>query len=51
MSEVEFLEIKAAIDEALDQADRGEDIPLEEFEKSMRTKYGIPRADSSRRSK
>jgi len=43
MSEDEFLETKAAIDEALDQADRGEGMWLEDFERDMRTKYGISR--------
>jgi len=43
MSEGEFLETKAAIDEALDQAGRGETVSLEEFERDMRAKYGISR--------
>lgn len=32
-----------AIAEGLRQADRGEGIPLEEFDAKMRKKYGIPR--------
>jgi Arc/MetJ-type ribon-helix-helix transcriptional regulator len=43
MSEAEFLDSRAAIDEALDQAKRGEGVTLEEFENDMRTKYGISR--------
>jgi Arc/MetJ-type ribon-helix-helix transcriptional regulator len=43
MSEAEFPETKAAIDEALDQAERGEGVALEEFEREMRSKYGISR--------
>jgi predicted transcriptional regulator len=43
MDEPEFRETKAAIDEALEQADRGEGTPLEEFDHHMRAKYGISR--------
>ena len=43
MDLAEFGETKAAVDEALEQADRGEGISLEEFEKQMRSKYGIQR--------
>jgi len=41
MDQAEFRETKAAIGEALEQADRGEGISLEEFDKNMRAKYGI----------
>ena len=43
MDEAEFRETKAAIGEALEQADRGEGISLEEFDENMRAKYGIQR--------
>ena len=43
MDQAEFRETKAAIGEALEQADRGEGISLEEFDKNMRAKYGIQR--------
>ena len=43
MDEEEFRQTKAAISEALDQADRGEGISLEEFDKGMRARYGIQR--------
>ena len=41
MDETELRDTKAAIHEALDQADRGEGISLEDFNQKMRTKYGI----------
>ena len=43
MDAAEFSETKAAVGEALEQADRGEGISLEEFDKKMRSKYGIQR--------
>ena len=43
MDEEEFRQTRAAIDEALDQAGRGEGISLEEFDKGMRARYGIQR--------
>ena len=43
MDQAELRETKAAIGEALEQADRGEGISLEEFDKNMRAKYGIQR--------
>jgi Arc/MetJ-type ribon-helix-helix transcriptional regulator len=43
MDEAEFRATKAAVDEALEQAGRGEGISLEDFEKKMRAKYGIKR--------
>ena len=43
MDEAEFRETKAAIGEALGQADGGEGISLEEFDENMRAKYGIRR--------
>ena len=43
MDEEEFHETRAAIDEALGQADRGEGVSLQEFDQNMRAKYGIRR--------
>ena len=43
MDEEEFRETKAAIDEALAQAERGEGVSIEEFDQKMRARYGIPR--------
>ena len=43
MDEAEFREIKAAIDEAREQAGRGEGISLSDFDQQMRIKYGIQR--------
>ena len=42
-AEEEFRATKAAIDEALEQAHRGEGLFLEDFEKNMRAKYRIQR--------
>ena len=36
-------EIKAAVREGLEQAERGEGTSLEEFDQHMRRKHGIPR--------
>jgi predicted transcriptional regulator len=41
---VDDREAMDAIKEGLEQADRGELIPLEEFDRKMRRKYRIPRA-------
>lgn len=41
MDEGEFLDVKFAIAEAQTQGDRGEGVSVEEFERSMRAKYGI----------
>jgi Arc/MetJ-type ribon-helix-helix transcriptional regulator len=43
MDEAEFRTTQAAVDEALEQAGRGEGVSLEDFEKNMRAKYGIQR--------
>ena len=43
MDEEEFLETKAAIDEALEQGDRGEGRPAEHVFARLRAKHGIPR--------
>jgi Arc/MetJ-type ribon-helix-helix transcriptional regulator len=43
MDPAEFREAKIAVDEALAQAGSGEGLPIEEFDRAMRTKHGIPR--------
>jgi Arc/MetJ-type ribon-helix-helix transcriptional regulator len=43
MDEEELRATKAAVDDALEQAERGEGVSLEDFEKNMRAKYGIQR--------
>jgi hypothetical protein len=43
MDDEEFRQTKAAINGALEQAERGEGVSLEEFDKGMRAKYGIQR--------
>jgi Arc/MetJ-type ribon-helix-helix transcriptional regulator len=43
MDELEFRDTKAAIDEALEQGERGEGRPAEEVFATLRAKYGIPR--------
>ena len=43
MDDEEFRDTKTAIDEALEQAARGEGIALEDFDQAMRAKHGIPR--------
>jgi Arc/MetJ-type ribon-helix-helix transcriptional regulator len=43
MDEEESFETKAAIDEALDQGDRGEGRPAEQVFARLRAKHGIPR--------
>ena len=43
MDEEEFRETKAAIDEALEQGQRGEGRPAEEVFADLRAKYGISR--------
>ena len=43
MDSQEFRDTEAAIDEALEQAERGDGISLEDFDKDMRAKYGIQR--------
>ena len=43
MDEEKFRDTKAAIDEARDQAERGEGISLDDFDQRMRAEYGIPR--------
>ena len=42
MDKKEFSEIKAAIHHAREQAGRGEGISLEEFDRNMRARYGMP---------
>ena len=42
-SEAEFRETKAAIDEALEQGERGEGRPAERVFADLRTKYGVSR--------
>ena len=43
LDEEEFRETKAAIDEALEQGERGEGRPAEEVFAQLRAKYGISR--------
>jgi Arc/MetJ-type ribon-helix-helix transcriptional regulator len=43
MDDAEFRETKMAVDEALTQAGGGEGISIEEFDRAMRTRHGIPR--------
>jgi Arc/MetJ-type ribon-helix-helix transcriptional regulator len=43
MDDEEFRETHAAIDEALEQAEIGEGVSLQEFDHNMRAKYGIRR--------
>lgn len=43
MPEAEFSEVKAAVDEGLQQGARGEGVSVEEFDRKMRAKYGIQR--------
>ncbi len=43
MDQEEFQQTKGAIDEAQEQARRGEGISLEEFDQNMRHKHGIQR--------
>jgi Arc/MetJ-type ribon-helix-helix transcriptional regulator len=43
MDEEEFRQTRAAINEALEQAERGEGTSLEDFDKGMRARYGIQR--------
>jgi len=43
MSEAEFREVETAIGESLAQAERGETVTLEDFDREMRARYGIPR--------
>ena len=40
--DVELEEIRSAVAEGLEQANRGEGIPLDEFDRRMRQKHGIP---------
>jgi predicted transcriptional regulator len=43
MDELEFCDTKAAIDEALEQGERGEGRPAEEVFAALRAKYGVSR--------
>ena len=43
MDELEFSDTKAAIDEALEQGERGKGRPAEEVFATLRAKYGISR--------
>ena len=43
MDSAEFLEVKAAVAEGLQQAERGEGNSLEEFDQKLRVKYGLQR--------
>ena len=39
----EIAEAQAAIDESIEQINRGETVALEDFDEEMRRKHGIPR--------
>ena len=41
MQKEEFRDTEAAIDQALNQAERGEGTSLKEFDQRMRAKYGV----------
>ena len=43
MDDREFGEVKASVEEGLQQASRGEGVSLEQFDLKMRAKYGIQR--------
>ena len=43
MDGAEFMEVKAAVAEGLQQAERGEGISLEEFDQKLRVKDGLQR--------
>ena len=43
MDSAEFLEVKAAVAEGLQQAERGEGNSLEEFDQKLRVRYGLQR--------
>jgi Arc/MetJ-type ribon-helix-helix transcriptional regulator len=43
MDAAEFLATRSAVEQGLDQAEKGEDISLEEFDRMMRARHGISR--------
>ena len=43
MDQAEFSETKAAVDDAIEQGERGEGRPAEEVFASLRAKYGVSR--------
>jgi Arc/MetJ-type ribon-helix-helix transcriptional regulator len=43
MDAAEFLATRSAVDQGLDEAEKGTTIPLEEFDRMMRARHGISR--------
>lgn len=43
MDAAEFLATRSAVEQGLDEAERGEGIPLEQFDELMRARHGISR--------
>lgn len=43
MAVAEFHDTKSAIDEALEQGEHGQGISLDDFDRTMRARHGIPR--------
>lgn len=41
MDDAEFLATRSAVEQGLDEAEKGEGIPLEEFDQMMRARHGI----------
>jgi len=43
MDAAEFLATRSAVEQGLEETEKGEDIPLEEFDQMMRARHGISR--------
>jgi Arc/MetJ-type ribon-helix-helix transcriptional regulator len=43
MDAAEFLATRSAVEQGLEETEKGEDIPLEEFDQIMRARHGISR--------
>jgi len=43
MNAAEFLATRSAVDQGLEEAEKGEAVPLEEFDQMMRARHGISR--------
>ena len=43
MDTAEFLATRSAVEQGLEEAEKGEGIPLEEFDQMMRARHGISR--------